>query len=126
MTQSASAKATISPFAFIAPSFRAPPTLLLVWTKTMSARGARDSRVRSFELPSTTMILVLGPGEGLAVEGLEAGDDILFLVECGDDDGDHGSASLLYSFAWASAISLMSNCSVNRLALLPREVQLRF
>ena len=56
MMLSASVVASISPLAFRAPSFRAPPTFLLVWMKTISAYSAAISRVLSFELPSTTMI----------------------------------------------------------------------
>ena len=54
--QSASVVAIISPFASFTPSFRAPPTFLLVWVKTLSAYFFAISQVASFDPPSTTMI----------------------------------------------------------------------
>jgi hypothetical protein len=54
--QSASVVAMISPFAAITPSFRAPPTFLLVWVNTRSAYFLAISQVASFDPPSTTMI----------------------------------------------------------------------
>ena len=54
--QSASVVATISPVAAMTPSFRAPPTFLLVWMKTLSAYFLAISQVASFDPPSTTII----------------------------------------------------------------------